>query len=165
MSGVIAVAGATGYIGGLLCQRLATTAGGARAGPPTRARPAISSEAGCEVVRADVLEPATLGEALEGVGVAYYLVHSMGRGADGTSPSATARAPRTSPPPRPPPESSASSTSAGSARAPSTSTAATRPPRCCASGEVPVTYFRAAAVIGAGSESFRTVFYLVSACR
>ena len=28
-------------------------------------------------------------------------------------------------------------------------------------GEVPVTYFRAAAVIGAGSESFRTVFYLV----
>ncbi|HET9675908.1 MAG TPA: hypothetical protein VFP21_00210, partial [Solirubrobacterales bacterium] len=28
-------------------------------------------------------------------------------------------------------------------------------------GEVPVSYFRAAAVIGAGSESFRTVFYLV----
>jgi uncharacterized protein YbjT (DUF2867 family) len=28
-------------------------------------------------------------------------------------------------------------------------------------GSVPVTYFRAAAVIGAGSESFRTVFYLV----
>ena len=28
-------------------------------------------------------------------------------------------------------------------------------------GEVPVTYFRAAAVIGAGSESFLTVFYLV----
>ena len=30
-----------------------------------------------------------------------------------------------------------------------------------ADGEVPVTYFRAAAVIGAGSESFRTVLYLV----
>ena len=29
------------------------------------------------------------------------------------------------------------------------------------SGEVPLTYFRAAAVIGAGSESFRTVYYLV----
>ena len=28
-------------------------------------------------------------------------------------------------------------------------------------GPVPVTYFRAAAVVGAGSESFRTVFYLV----
>ena len=28
-------------------------------------------------------------------------------------------------------------------------------------GEVPVAYFRAAAVIGAGSESFRTVYYLV----
>ena len=40
-------------------------------------------DAGCEVVRADVLEPETLGPALEGVDVAYYLVHSMGRGSDG----------------------------------------------------------------------------------
>ena len=31
---------------------------------------------------ADVLEPDTLGPALEGVDVAYYLVHSMGRGGD-----------------------------------------------------------------------------------
>ena len=33
--------------------------------------------------------------------------------------------------------------------------------RVLGSGEVPLTYFRAAAVIGAGSESFRTVLYLV----
>jgi uncharacterized protein YbjT (DUF2867 family) len=33
--------------------------------------------------------------------------------------------------------------------------------RALAAGEVPVAYFRAAAVIGAGSESFRTVLYLV----
>lgn len=33
-----------------------------------------------EVVRADLLEPETLGPALEGVDVAYYLVHSMGGG-------------------------------------------------------------------------------------
>ncbi|MDQ2630305.1 MAG: NAD(P)H-binding protein, partial [Actinomycetota bacterium] len=39
--------------------------------------------AGCEVCRGDVLEPETLGPALEGVEVAYYLVHSMGRGSDG----------------------------------------------------------------------------------
>jgi uncharacterized protein YbjT (DUF2867 family) len=33
--------------------------------------------------------------------------------------------------------------------------------RVLESGEVPLTYLRAAAVIGAGSESFRTVYYLV----
>ena len=40
-------------------------------------------EAGCEVRQADALEPETLGPALEGADVAYYLVHSMGRGAAG----------------------------------------------------------------------------------
>jgi uncharacterized protein YbjT (DUF2867 family) len=33
-----------------------------------------------EVVAADTLDPATLPAALDGVGIAYYLVHSMGAG-------------------------------------------------------------------------------------
>jgi uncharacterized protein YbjT (DUF2867 family) len=33
---------------------------------------------GCDAVRADVLEPDTLARALEGVDVAYYLVHAIG---------------------------------------------------------------------------------------
>ncbi|HJZ36108.1 MAG TPA: NAD(P)H-binding protein, partial [Solirubrobacterales bacterium] len=41
------------------------------------------ARAGCELRQADVLEPDTLRPALEGVSVAYYLVHSMGRGSDG----------------------------------------------------------------------------------
>ena len=56
---------------------------------------------------------------------------------------------------------SGSSTWAGWGRAPNTWPAVTPPPKPCGPDEVPVTYFRAAAVIGAGSESFLTVFYLV----
>ena len=41
------------------------------------------AELGCEVVAGDVLKPEMLAKALEGVDVAYYLVHSMGRGGDG----------------------------------------------------------------------------------
>jgi len=48
-----------------------------------RSRAAELDERGAEVVEADVLRPETLPEALEGVEVAYYLVHSMGRGGSG----------------------------------------------------------------------------------
>ena len=79
---MIAVIGATGYLGGLLSRRLAE--GGeevaALARHPERAEDLAA--AGCEVRRADVLEPDTLGPALAGAEVAYFLVHSMGRGGD-----------------------------------------------------------------------------------
>src|SRR5215203_4637075 len=80
---MIAVAGSTGYIGGLLCERLCEEGRDVRglARHPEQAEGL--REAGCEVRRADVLEPETLRPALEGVDVAYYLVHSMGRGSDG----------------------------------------------------------------------------------
>ena len=59
----------------------------------------------------------------------------------------------------------ASSTSAGSATraSPSTCAAATGPPRSLAAEGPPLTYFRAAMVVGAGSESYRTLRYLVRA--
>ncbi|MFP5379581.1 MAG: SDR family oxidoreductase, partial [Vicinamibacteria bacterium] len=38
--------------------------------------------AGVEVAAGDVMDPATLGPALAGIDVAYYLVHAMGGGAD-----------------------------------------------------------------------------------
>ena len=81
--GVIAVAGATGYIGGLLCARLRGEGMEVRAlaREPEPARSWPGSAAMSQV--ADVLEPETLASALEGVDVAYYLVHSMGRGSDG----------------------------------------------------------------------------------
>lgn len=116
---------------------------------------------GCEVRRADVLEPETLGPALEGAEVAYYLVHSMGRGSDGNFAERDHRAAQ---------NFALAAAGAGVKRIvylgglgegsehldSRHATAET-----LREGEVPVAYFRAAAVIGAGSESFRTLYYLV----
>jgi uncharacterized protein YbjT (DUF2867 family) len=158
---VIAVAGATGYIGGLLCRRLREEGQEVRALARDPEGAGDLRDAGCEVRRADVLEPETLAPALEGIGVAYYLVHSMGRGAEGDFADRDRRAA----------ENFAAAAAAagvrrivylgglgeGSKHLDSRHATATT----LRSGEVPVAYFRAAAVIGSGSESFRTVFYLV----
>jgi uncharacterized protein YbjT (DUF2867 family) len=117
--------------------------------------------AGCEVRKADALEPDSLGPALEGAEVAYYLVHSMGRGSDGDFAERDHRAA----------ENFAAAAAEvgvkrivylgglgeGSKHLDSRHATAETLRR----GAVPVSYFRAAAVLGPGSESFRTVFYLV----
>jgi uncharacterized protein YbjT (DUF2867 family) len=158
---VIAVAGSTGYIGGLLCERLREEGREVRALARHPERAEELKAAGCEVIRADVLEPETLTPALEGVDVTYYLVHSMGRGSDGdfaerdhrgaenfTRAAATAGVRRII---------YLGGLGEGSKHLDSRHETA----QTLARGEVPLTYFRAAAVIGAGSESFRTAFYLV----
>jgi len=157
----VAIAGATGYIGGLLARRLLAS------GTPVRAlarRPqaaaALAAE-GADVRSADVLDRDSLDSALEGTGVAYYLVHSMGRGSEGDFASTDRRGA----------ENFAAAAAAagvrrivylgglgqGSKHLDSRHETA----RVLGAGDVPLTYFRAAAVIGAGSESFRTVLYLV----
>ncbi len=75
----ILITGATGYIGGRLLQRLEDDGHAARclARHPDRVR---TTNARTEVVRGDCLEPASLGPALSGIEVAYYLVHSMAAG-------------------------------------------------------------------------------------
>jgi uncharacterized protein YbjT (DUF2867 family) len=160
---VIAVAGATGYIGGLLCERLREDGKDVRALARNPQKAEDLMKAGCEVVEADVLDPVTLGPALEGVEVAYYLVHSMGRGADGDFAERDHEGA----------ENFAAAAAAagvrrivylgglgdGSMSEHLASRHATA--EALRAGPVPVVYFRAAAVIGAGSESFLTVFYLV----
>jgi len=158
---VIAVTGSTGYIGGLLCHRLCEDGQEVRALARRPERADDLREAGCEVVQADVLEPETLGPALEGTDVAYYLVHSMGRGSDGDFAERDHQAAGNF--------AAAAATAGvrrivylgglgeGSKHLDSRHATA----EVLREGEVPVAYFRAAAVIGAGSESFRTVFYLV----
>ena len=161
-SETVLIAGATGYIGRHLARRLA--ASGRRVRCLVR-RPGSAEdlvEAGCEVVRGDVLDPSTLGPALEGVTTAYYLVHSMGRGNTGDF-EATDR------------EGAANFAKAsaeaglsqivylgglgvgGSRHLRSRHETA----EILGSTGVPVTYFRAAVVLGGGSESFQTVYYLV----
>jgi uncharacterized protein YbjT (DUF2867 family) len=158
---VIAVAGSTGYIGGLLCRRLADEGAEVRALARHPEGAADLAAAGCEIREADVLEPKTLSQALAGVEAAYYLVHSMGRGSEGDFAERDKRGAA---------NFAAAAAEQGVRRIvylgglgegsrhldSRHATAAT-----LREGEVPVTYFRAAAVIGAGSESFRTVFYLV----
>ena len=158
---MIAVAGSTGYIGGLLSRRLCEDGVAVRALARHPERAEELKRAGCEVHRADVLEPETLGSALAGVEVAYYLVHSMGRGSDGdfaerdhqgaenfAAAAATAGVKRVV---------YLGGLGEGSKHLDSRHATA----ETLREGEVPVAYFRAAAVIGAGSESFRTVYYLV----
>jgi uncharacterized protein YbjT (DUF2867 family) len=78
---LILVTGATGYVGGRLVPRL--LAAGRRVRVLVRDPQRLQGRewaADVEVAVGDVLRPETLGPALAGVDVAYYLVHSMAGG-------------------------------------------------------------------------------------
>src|SRR5579862_5428372 len=72
--------GATGYVGGRLLRRLERDGLQVRClcRDPEALRWRVAP--GTEVVRGDLLEPASLGAALSGVDTAFYLVHSMRAG-------------------------------------------------------------------------------------
>ncbi len=78
----ILVVGASGYIGGRLATLL--RARGEDVVLMSRdVRPIAARFPDAHVVAADLLDPATLPRALDGVEVAYYLAHSMGAGERG----------------------------------------------------------------------------------
>jgi uncharacterized protein YbjT (DUF2867 family) len=74
---LIALTGATGYVGGRLLERLPEREQPVRCVTRDPHRLAGRAGAGTEVVRADVLQTDRLARALQGVDTAYYLVHSM----------------------------------------------------------------------------------------
>ena len=159
---MIVVSGATGYIGGLLADSLLEAGESVRCLVRTPANAADLERRGAEIAEADMLEPETLAPALEGAGVAYYLVHSMGRGGDGDFEQRDhqgavnfAEAARQAGVER--------IVYLGGLGDPVSKHLRSRHATAEALQEsgLPVTYFRAAAVLGAGSESFRTVYYLV----
>jgi len=77
------VTGATGYVGGRLVSEL--VAGGHAVRCMVRDPSRLQGRSWAdevEVVRGDVLDPASLPAGLASIDVAYYLVHSLGAGRD-----------------------------------------------------------------------------------
>ncbi len=75
---LVALTGATGYVGGRLLERFQALDHPVRCLTRDPGRLAGRAAAATEVVAADVLDTDALVRALDGVDSAYYLVHSMG---------------------------------------------------------------------------------------
>ena len=78
MDRTVLVTGATGYVGGLLLDELLEA--GHRVRALARKPDDAELPAAVEVMKGDVVSGDGLKAALDGIEVAYYLVHSMGRG-------------------------------------------------------------------------------------
>ena len=159
---MLLIAGSTGYVGGLLANQLAGRGLAVRCMARSPERAAGRFDDRCEVVRGDVLEPESLGPVLEGVELAYYLVHSMGRGGDGEFGERDRRGAL---------NFAEAAKRAGVGRIVYLGglgegesehlRSRQETAEALASTGIPLTYFRAAIVIGSGSESLRTIAYLV----
>lgn len=77
---LILLTGATGYVGGKLLPVLEEQGRKVRCLARTPAKLQSRLGPGSEAVKGDLLEPASLEKAMEGVDAAYYLVHSMEAG-------------------------------------------------------------------------------------
>jgi uncharacterized protein YbjT (DUF2867 family) len=159
------VTGATGFVGGRLVEALATDGVEVRCmvRDATSDRARALADAGHELHEADVLDPESLTGAGRDVDIAYYLIHSMGRGGDGDFEERERRSARAF---------------AGMARnegvgriaylgglgdQPGSRHLRSRHETAKILREhgPPLTYFRAGMVVGSGSESYRTLRYLV----
>lgn len=155
------IAGATGFVGARLAAALREAGGEVRCLARSERKAARLESEGFEVHRGDVTEAASLEGAGAGVGVAYYLVHAMAGGGDfaarereGARNFAQMAAA----------EGVERLVYLGGLGEESTSkhlSSRAETARVLRTHGPPLTYFRAAMVVGAESESYRTLRYLV----
>jgi uncharacterized protein YbjT (DUF2867 family) len=159
------VTGATGFVGGQLVEALAD--GGAEVRCMVRNassdRAQALADAGHELHEGDVLEPDSLRGAGEGVDIAYYLVHSMGRGGDGDFEARERRAAKAFADMARDEGIGRVAYLGGLGDEPGSKHLRSRHETAKILGEhgPPLTYFRAAMVVGSQSDSYRTLRYLV----
>ncbi len=157
------VTGATGFVGGRLAQALVADGVEVRGLVRDRARAGALVRAGVEIHEGDVTDADTVVGAGEDVDVAYYLVHSMGRGGQGDFAEQEHAAAR---------NFARMALAEGVGRVvylgglgdqPGSKHLRSRHETALTLGREgpPLTYFRASMVVGARSEGYRTLRYLV----
>ena len=157
------VTGATGFIGGRLAHALAAAGWEVRCLVRDTSRARGLGDRGLELREGDVLDAGSLRGVGEGVDVAYYLVHAMGRGGLGEFEERERRGAV---------NFAEMAKREGVHRVVYVGGLGDRPrskhlrsrqrtAEILAERGPPLTYFRAGMVVGAGSESYRTLRYLV----
>jgi uncharacterized protein YbjT (DUF2867 family) len=156
------VTGATGFVGGRLAEALAADGVVVRCLVRDREKASHLEQAGYELHEGDVLEPETLEGAGRDVDIAYYLIHSMGRGGDEDFAERERRAARAFAD-MAREEGVARVAYLGGLGEPTSRHLRSRHETAEILSEhgPPLTYFRASMVVGSKSESFRTLRYLV----